>query len=77
MPSLLHAALGYACAGIPVLPIHTPAADGGCSCREPECASPGKHPRVRRGVHASTTDPWCCADGGAGGRPRTSACAAA
>lgn len=57
MTSLSSAALGYARAGIPVLPFHTPTADGGCSCPDLECASPGKHPRVRRGVHAATTDP--------------------
>jgi hypothetical protein len=54
---LLTAALGYARAGIPVLPIHTPTPAGGCSCSDRDCASPGKHPRVRRGVHAATTDP--------------------
>ncbi|HLL67506.1 MAG TPA: bifunctional DNA primase/polymerase [Micromonosporaceae bacterium] len=53
---LLAAALGYARAGIPVLPIHTPTPGGGCSCPDATCTSPGKHPRVRRGVHAATTD---------------------
>lgn len=57
MTSLSIAALGYARAGIPVLPIHTPIPGGGCSCPDLNCASPGKHPRVRRGVHAATTDP--------------------
>jgi hypothetical protein len=54
---LLTAALGYSRAGLPVLPIHTPTPGGGCSCADHDCGSPGKHPRVRRGVHAATTDP--------------------
>ncbi|MDT5025047.1 MAG: hypothetical protein QOE61_1473, partial [Micromonosporaceae bacterium] len=54
---LVAAALDYAAAGIPVLPVHTSLADGRCSCRDPDCQSVGKHPRVRRGVHAATTDP--------------------
>jgi hypothetical protein len=54
---LLAAALDYATAGIPVLPVHTPLADGRCSCRDPGCGSVGKHPRLWRGVHAASTDP--------------------
>jgi hypothetical protein len=55
--SMVAAALDYAAAGIAVLPIHTPLADGRCSCRDLGCQSVGKHPRVWRGVHATTTDP--------------------
>jgi hypothetical protein len=53
---LLTAALAYARHGIPVLPVHTPAADGGCSCRGTTCDRPGKHPRLRRGFTEATTD---------------------
>jgi hypothetical protein len=54
------AALGYASRGIPVLPLHyplphrsglqpvggdqLPALGTGCSCRDPGCGQPGKHP---------------------------------
>lgn len=38
------AALQFAELGIPVVPLHTPT-PGGCSCRNPKCNSPGKHPR--------------------------------
>ena len=32
--------------GFSVIPVHYPV-DGGCSCRNPECSSPGKHPALR------------------------------
>jgi hypothetical protein len=57
---LRDAALGYASRGIPVLPLHyplphhrdlqavtgdqPPALRTGCSCRDPGCGQPGKHP---------------------------------
>jgi hypothetical protein len=57
---LRDAALGYASRGIPVLPLHyplpnrsdlqpvgrnrQPALEGGCSCRDPSCGQPAKHP---------------------------------
>jgi hypothetical protein len=53
--SLLSAALRYAHRGVPVFPLHTPTAHGGCSCTNAPCPSPGKHPRVRHGVHDATT----------------------
>lgn len=41
--------------GWPVLPCHHP--DGrACSCGDSACASPAKHPRTRRGLHAASTD---------------------
>jgi hypothetical protein len=58
-PSLVlrDAALGYASRGIPVLPLHyplphrgglalatSPAVGSGCSCQDPGCGQPGKHP---------------------------------
>lgn len=50
------AALRLARQGFAVLPCHCPGA-GGCSCRQPGCGSPGKHPRTRRGLHDATSDP--------------------
>jgi hypothetical protein len=47
----------YAACGLPVVPLHTPRPGGGCSCPGPGCPDPGKHPRVRGGVHAAATDP--------------------
>ncbi|MEV1109134.1 bifunctional DNA primase/polymerase [Micromonospora sp. NPDC049751] len=55
---VLDAALRYAAAGIPVLPLHTPRRAGGCSCRQAAaCPSPGKHPRLRHGLREASTDP--------------------
>ena len=53
----LTAALAYARHGIPVLPVHSPAADGGCSCERSSCDRPGKHPRLRHGLTEASTDP--------------------
>jgi hypothetical protein len=50
------AALEYAGRGWAVFPCHAPGAGGLCSCRHPDCPSPGKHPRVPTGLHAATTD---------------------
>ncbi|HET6530197.1 MAG TPA: bifunctional DNA primase/polymerase [Actinoplanes sp.] len=54
---LLTAALAYARHGIPVLPVHNPVADGGCSCDRAGCDRPGKHPRLCRGLTDASTDP--------------------
>lgn len=54
---LLKAALDYAARGWRVLPLHTPAGTGGCSCGDPECGSLGKHPRTAHGLKDATTDP--------------------
>ncbi|MEV8509679.1 bifunctional DNA primase/polymerase [Actinoplanes sp. NPDC051475] len=52
------AAIGYAAAGVAVLPLHTPGAAGMCSCRAgADCGSPGKHPRLRRGLHDASRHP--------------------
>jgi hypothetical protein len=53
----LAAALAFARHGVPVLPVHTPAEDGGCSCGRVTCERPGKHPRLRHGLTEASTDP--------------------
>jgi hypothetical protein len=53
---LLDAALEYATSGIAVLPLHTPRPDG-CTCAADRCDSPGKHPRLRHGLHDASADP--------------------
>lgn len=52
----LTAALDYANAGWCVIPLHSVEAGGGCSCRRPDCTSPGKHPRVPDWPSRATTD---------------------
>jgi hypothetical protein len=54
--TLLEAALSYAARGWHVFPLHG-IVDGACTCSYGECSSPGKHPRVRHGLHEATTDP--------------------
>ncbi len=55
---LLTAALAYARHGIPVLPVHTPDPERGCTCdRGVQCERPGKHPRLRHGLTEASTDP--------------------
>jgi hypothetical protein len=55
---LLTAALAYARHGIPVLPVHTPDPERGCSCdKGVRCERPGKHPRLRHGLTEASTDP--------------------
>ena len=52
---LLKAALSYASRGWPVLPLHTPNGQDGCSCGKKNCTSIGKHPRTKSGYKDGTT----------------------
>ena len=54
--TMLDAALDYARRGMAIFPAHTPTADGTCSCRKPQCADIGKHPRTSNGLTGATTD---------------------
>jgi len=55
--SPLLAALAYAAAGWPVIPVHTPIAAGGCSCSARHCRAVGKHARIRDWPRRASTDP--------------------
>lgn len=58
MTDLLDQALGYAARGWHILPLHSVAPDGACTCgRGDDCPSPAKHPRTRNGLLEATTDP--------------------
>ena len=53
---LREAALSYAAAGYRVLPCHSRATNGWCTCGKQGCSSVGKHPRTRQGVTDATDD---------------------
>ena len=56
--TLQEAALRYAAAGIPVMPLHWLKQDGTCSCRLGDmCQAKGKHPRIKNWCEEATTDP--------------------
>lgn len=52
----LEAPLYYARQGWQVIPVHYVGKDGCCTCKNPECNSPGKHPRTEHGWEDGTTD---------------------
>lgn len=45
----------YAGGGFRLFPLHH-VIDGKCSCGDPNCHSPGKHPRTANGAHDATSD---------------------
>jgi hypothetical protein len=55
---MLRAALIYALRfHLPVFPIWPPSRNGQCSCPDPKCASPAKHPLTLHGCKDATRDP--------------------
>jgi len=55
-PNMAVAALDYATRGWSVFPVHGISA-GRCCCGNPACGSPGKHPRVGRGLTEASKAP--------------------
>ncbi|NQT35242.1 bifunctional DNA primase/polymerase [bacterium] len=53
---VLKEALKYAGWGWAVFPVHS-IRKGECTCGDPSCSSPGKHPLTRHGFKDATTDP--------------------
>ena len=53
---MLNHALQYISLGWAVFPVHG-IRDGACTCGDPTCGHPGKHPATRNGFHDATTDP--------------------
>jgi len=53
---MLDAAIIYVSYGWAVFPVHS-ISDGACTCGNPKCKSPGKHPLTRHGFHDASTDP--------------------
>jgi hypothetical protein len=47
----------YAALGFPVIPMHSAKPGGGCSCPNPRCPDPGKHPRLRGWQQLASIDP--------------------
>ena len=53
----LNAALGYTQElSWPVFPCHTILENSQCSCGQPDCSSPGKHPLTENGFKNATRD---------------------
>ena len=55
--SHLDHALRYAAIGVPIVPLFEPDDAGRCSCGNPNCSRPGKHPRNRGGLTNASTCP--------------------
>jgi hypothetical protein len=51
------AAQVYAAFGYPVVAMHAVRPGGGCSCADPACPDPGKHPRLAAWTRLASTDP--------------------
>ena len=56
-PGMGTLAAAYTSHGCKVLPLHSPTADGRCSCRRDCGRDGGKHPRTPNGLTDATTDP--------------------
>jgi Bifunctional DNA primase/polymerase, N-terminal len=66
-PGMLLAALGtlscaqtaqvYAALGFPVVPLHAARPGGACTCPDPSCPDPGKHPRLAGWKRLAAVDP--------------------
>jgi len=54
--TLLEEVLGYAERDCPIIPLHSRAVNGGCTCEKSNCGSPAKHPRTPHGLKDATTD---------------------
>jgi len=54
--TVAEAALYYISLGFAVFPVHRKL-NGQCTCNNPDCRSPGKHPRTQNGVKDATKDP--------------------
>jgi hypothetical protein len=52
---MINHALAYAARGFKVFPLHTPNAEGRCSCHK-DCGNVGKHPRTMNGLNDATSD---------------------
>jgi Bifunctional DNA primase/polymerase, N-terminal len=50
-------AQAYAALGMAVVPMHAAQPGGRCSCADPGCSDPGKHPRLRGWTRLAATDP--------------------
>ena len=57
-PDAGHLSIALLCAeaGMSVIPLHG-IKDGHCTCRDPACNRPGKHPRTDNGVRGATSNP--------------------
>jgi Bifunctional DNA primase/polymerase, N-terminal len=51
------AAQANAALGFSVVPMHATQPGGGCSCGDPACPDPGKHPRLRGWSRLAAVDP--------------------
>ncbi len=54
--SMLYHALVYSGSKWPIFPCHSLTSDGLCTCRRPDCPSPGKHPIIAGGFKNATCD---------------------